>query len=124
MLIFPRGGIEADPEFMPNADGEFHHWSRSLKSEACASFTNPHHHRRGVIALAAMKNPITWFRKERPDRQRLAFVYQLSRQLLSGKTTLQSCAASHILGEQYSRKQPRTLARRDRTRRPPRACQT
>ncbi|MFN8402215.1 MAG: hypothetical protein U0V48_01470, partial [Anaerolineales bacterium] len=34
---------------------------------------------------AAMRNPITWFRKERPNRQRLAFVYQLSRQLLSGK---------------------------------------
>ena len=41
--------------------------------------------KRRVIAPAAMKNPITWFRRERPNRQRLAFVYQLSRQLLSGK---------------------------------------
>lgn len=87
LLIFPRGGIEADPEFMPNADGEFHHWSRSLEI-----FLKHVPHLQilitivsGVIAPAAMKNPITWFRKERPDRQRLAFVYQLSRQLLSGK---------------------------------------
>ncbi len=87
LLIFPRGGIEADPEFMPNADDEFHHWSRSLEIflkhvpnlQTLITIVS------GVIAPSAMKNPITWFRKKRPDRQRLAFVYQLSRQLLSGK---------------------------------------
>ena len=39
----------------------------------------------GVISPAAMRHPITWFRKERPDKQRLAFIYQLARQILSGK---------------------------------------
>lgn len=87
LLIFPRGGIEADPEFMPNADGEFKYWSRSLETflkrvpnlQILITIVS------GVIAPAAMRHPITWFRKARPDRQRLAFVYQLSRQLLSGK---------------------------------------
>ncbi len=87
LLIFPRGSIEADPEFMPNADAEFHYWSRSLEIflkrvpnlQILITIVS------GVIAPAAMRHPITRFRKARPDRQRLAFVYQLSRQLLSGK---------------------------------------
>ena len=32
-----------------------------------------------------MRNPLTWLRKNRPDRQRLAFIYQMMRQTLSGK---------------------------------------
>ena len=87
LLLFPRGDIEAEPAFMPNADGEFHHWSRSLEIflkhvpnlQILITIVS------GVIAPAAMKNPITWFRRDRSNRQRLAFVYQLSRQLLSGK---------------------------------------
>jgi hypothetical protein len=87
LIIFPRGSLEADPEFMPNPDAEFDYWSRSLEVflqrvpnlQILATIVS------GVIAPSAMKHPITWFRKERPDRQRLAFVYQLARQLLSGK---------------------------------------
>jgi hypothetical protein len=87
LLIFPRGGIEADPEFMPDADGEFNHWSRSLEI-----FLEHVPHLQilitivsGVIHPSAMKHPITWFRKARPDRQRLAFLYQFVRQMLSGR---------------------------------------
>ncbi|MCC6299101.1 MAG: hypothetical protein IT314_07375 [Anaerolineales bacterium] len=87
LLIFPLGSIEADPEFMPNADDEFHHWSRSLEIflkhvpnlQILITIVS------GVIAPAAMKHPLTWLRKTRADRQRLAFVYQLSRQLISGR---------------------------------------
>ena len=87
LLIFPRGSIEADPEFMPHADDEFHHWSRSLEIflkrvpnlQILITIVS------GVIAPAAMRHPITRLRKTRADRQRLAFVYQLSRQLMSGK---------------------------------------
>lgn len=39
----------------------------------------------GVISPAAMRHPVTWIRKARPDRQRLAFIYQLLRQILSGR---------------------------------------
>lgn len=87
LLIFPRGGIEADPEWMPNADSEFDKWSRSLEI-----FLERVPHTRllvtivsGVIARTAMRSPLTWFRRARPDRQRLAFIYQMMRQTLSGR---------------------------------------
>jgi len=87
LLIFPRGGIEADPDFMPNSEGEFHHWSRSLEIfmnrvpglQILITIVS------GVISQSAFRHPITWFRKHRPDKQRLAFLYQLARQFLSGK---------------------------------------
>ena len=85
LLIFPLGGIEADPDFMPDPDGEFHLWSRSLEifmqrvpdQQILVTITS------GVISPAAMRHPVTWLRKERPDKQRLAFIYQLARQILS-----------------------------------------
>ncbi|HSQ39267.1 MAG TPA: 1-acyl-sn-glycerol-3-phosphate acyltransferase [Anaerolineales bacterium] len=87
LLIFPRGGIEADPDWMPNPDGEFDQWSRSLEiflervpqTRVLVTVVS------GVIQRTAMRNPLTWLRKNRPDRQRLAFIYQLMRQTLSGK---------------------------------------
>ena len=87
LLIFPLGGIEADPEFMSQPDGEFHQWSRSLEVfmqrvpdlQILVTVAS------GVISPAAMRHPITWFRKARPDKQRLAFIYQLARQILSGR---------------------------------------
>ena len=86
ILIFARGGIEADPAFMPDPDAEFHKWSRSLEifvrtvpqTQVLVTMVS------GVIAKAAMSHPITWFRGARPDRQRLAFMYQMIRQILSG----------------------------------------
>ena len=85
LLIFPRGGIEPDPVFMPHPDAEFDHWSRSLEIfmqrvpqlQTLITIVS------GVISPSAMRHPITWFRKSRPDRQRLAFLYQLARQMLS-----------------------------------------
>jgi hypothetical protein len=87
LLIFPRGSIEPDPAFMPNPEAEFDHWSRSLEIfmqhipglQILITIAS------GVISPAAMQHPITWFRRNRPDRQRLAFFYQLARQMLSGK---------------------------------------
>ena len=87
LLIFPRGGIEPDPAFMPNPDAEFDKWSRSLeiflqrvpRTRVLVTTVS------GVIAPASMRHPITWFRKSRPDKQRLAFIYQMIRQVLSGR---------------------------------------
>jgi 1-acyl-sn-glycerol-3-phosphate acyltransferase len=87
LLIFPRGEIEPDPAFMPHPDAEFDHWSRSLEIfmqrvpglQILITIAS------GVISPSAMRHPITWFRRNRPDRQRLAFMYQLARQMLSGK---------------------------------------
>lgn len=87
ILIFPRGGIEADPAFMLEPESEFHKWSRSLEiflrkvpqTQVVVTMVS------GVIAKSAMSHPITWFRETRPDRQRLAFMYQMIHQILSRK---------------------------------------
>ena len=87
MLIFARGGIEPDPAFMPDPQAEFHKWSRSLEiflkrvpqTQVLVTIVS------GVNAKNAMRHPITWLRNTRPDRQRLAFMYQMIRQILSGK---------------------------------------
>jgi hypothetical protein len=87
LLIFPRGEIEADPEFMPDPGAEFNRWSRSLEIfmqrvpdlQILVTMVS------GVISPAAMRHPITWLRKARPDKQRLAFIYQLAWQILGGR---------------------------------------
>jgi hypothetical protein len=87
LLLFARGGIEADPEFMPDADAEFGLWSRSLeiflrrvpRTRVLVTIVS------GVIARSAFRHPITWIRKQRPDRQRLAFMFQMIRQTLAGR---------------------------------------
>lgn len=86
ILIFPRGGIEPDPAWMPDPASEFDHWSRSLEiflkhvphTQVLVTIVS------GVISKAAMRHPITWFRNARPDRQRLAFMYQMIRQMAAG----------------------------------------
>lgn len=86
ILIFPRGSIEPDPAWMPAPDAEFDQWSRSLEiffksvpqTQVLVTIV------RGVISKRAMQHPLTWFRKARPDRQRLAFMYQFARQMISG----------------------------------------
>ncbi len=89
LLIFPRGSIEADPDFMSNPDSEFQHWSRSLEIflnhvpglQILVTIAS------GVISPRAFHHPITWFRKHRPDKQRITFLYQLARQFLTGRET-------------------------------------
>ncbi len=87
LLIFPRGSIEPDPSFMPNPDKEFHQWSRSLEifirnvpeTQVLVTMVS------GVISPKIFHHPFTWFRRSQPDRQRLAFIYQMIRQAWSGK---------------------------------------
>lgn len=87
LLLFARGGIEADPAFMPHADAEFGLWSRSLEiflrrvpqTRVLVTIVS------GVIAPAAFRHPLTRLRRRRPDRQRLAFMLQMMRQVLAGR---------------------------------------
>jgi hypothetical protein len=87
VLIFPRGSIEPDPEFMPKPDAEFDRWPRSLEiilhrvpsTQVLVTIVGD------VISQACMQHPITWFRRAWPDRQRLAFMYQIIRQVLAGR---------------------------------------
>jgi hypothetical protein len=66
---------------------EFDQWSRSLeiflrrvpRTRVLVTIVS------GVIAQAAMRHPITWLRGSQRDRQRLAYIYQIVRQVLSGR---------------------------------------
>jgi hypothetical protein len=86
VLIFPRGGIEPDPAWMPHPEADFDRWSRSLETflkhvpqtQVLVTMVG------GVISRRAMYHPITRFRRSRPDRQRLAFIYQFLRQMIAG----------------------------------------
>jgi len=86
-LIFPRGGIEPDPSFMPEPGSEFDKWSRSLEiilrrvptTQVLVTIVG------GVLSQTCMRHPFTWFRRTRPDRQRLAFMYQIIRQMRTGR---------------------------------------
>jgi hypothetical protein len=87
LLTFPRGGIEPDPDFMPNPDREFPRWSRSLevflrsvpRTRVLITIVS------GVISRRMFHHPITWLRKHRQDKQRLAFMFQIIRQVLKGR---------------------------------------
>jgi hypothetical protein len=81
ILIFP-GSIEPDPAWMP------HPALNSINGHA-AIFPNVPQTQVLVTIVSVIRNvmrhPITWFRKARPDRQRLAFMYQFIQQIIAGK---------------------------------------
>lgn len=87
LLIFARGQIEPDPAHGPEAAEELPRWSRSLEvllrhvpdTRALVAVIG------GVVHPPYMRHPITWLRRARADRQRLAMVMQVIHQML-GKT--------------------------------------
>ena len=87
LLMFPRGNIEPDPAFMHDPGFEFNQWSRSLEillrrvpqTRVMITIVS------GVISQSAMRHPITRFRRSQKDRQRLAYINQIIRQVLSGR---------------------------------------
>jgi hypothetical protein len=90
LLLFADGHIDPDPAFMPYAQDELAHWSRSLEvflrtvpqTQVVASIVS------NVIDPRYMRHPITWLRRARPDRQRLAIMIQIIQQMLGKKLDL------------------------------------
>jgi hypothetical protein len=90
LLLFADGHIDPDPSFMTHAEEEITHWSRSLEifirrapqTQVIASIVS------GVLDPRYMRHPITWLRKRRPDRQRLAMMMQVIQQMLGKKLDL------------------------------------
>lgn len=84
LLLFARGGIDPDPAFMADGDSELMHWSRSLEvflegvpeTRVVTSIVS------NVIEPNYMHHPLTWLKRARPDRQRLAMMIQLMQQML------------------------------------------
>ncbi len=90
LLLFAQAGIDPDPAFMPEAEAGLKHWSRSLEiflrsvpqTQVTACII------RNVIDPRYMRHPITWLKKARPDRQRLAMMIQVIQQMLGKKLDL------------------------------------
>ena len=87
LLLFARGGIDPDPAFMADGDSELLRWSHSLevflhsvpRTRIVASIVSH------VIDPEYMHHPLTWLKRARPDRQRLAMMVQLMQQMLGKK---------------------------------------
>jgi len=87
LLLFARAGIDPDPAFMPHAAEELSLWSRSLeifldRVPGCHVLVTVVS---GVLHPRFMHHPITWLRKKRSDRQRLAMMLQVIEQMLGKK---------------------------------------
>lgn len=90
LLLFAHGTIDPDPAFMPSAAQELIGWSRSLEIflrsvpevQVVVSIVS------GVLDPASMRHPITWLRRARTDRQRLAMMIQIIEQMLGRKLHL------------------------------------
>jgi hypothetical protein len=90
LLLFPGTGIDPDPSFMSHAEEESNQWSRSLEffirtvsqTQVVAGIVSK------VIDPRYMRHPLTWLRKARPDRQRLAMIMQIVQQMLGKQLDL------------------------------------
>ncbi len=90
LLLFARAGIDPDPSFMPHAEEELSCWSRSVEvflqsvpqTQVIAAIVSH------VIEPRYMHHPITWLKRARPDRQRLAMMIQIIQQMLGKKVDL------------------------------------
>ena len=90
LLLFARAGIDPDPAFMPEAERELGLWSRSLEifvasvpqTQVLASIVS------GVIDPRYMRHPLTWLKRTREDRQRLAMMMQIIEQMLGRQLDL------------------------------------
>ena len=84
LLLFARGSIDPDPAFMQHANEELGRWSRSLETflhsvpttQVVTSIVS------GVLDPTYMHHPLTWLRRRRADRQRLAMMIQVIQQML------------------------------------------
>lgn len=84
VLIFPSGRVDPDPAFLPGAMAALSSWSSSIgllaksvpKTNVVTAIVS------GVLSPRSIRNPLTRLRKEALDRQKLAEVLQVVRQML------------------------------------------
>ncbi len=92
VLIFPNGGIDPDPSVMPGAPEAVETWSRSLdlmlrrvpSAQVLITAVS------GVLAPRWVHSPLTWLRKGRRNRQKVAEFFQVIQQMLFPESLLVS----------------------------------
>ncbi len=89
LLIFPRGNVEPDPAVSPGAEQSLQGWSASLElflrrvpatisTVAIAS---------GILSGKWFKNPLIKLWRTYEQRQKVAEIFQIASQLITGKPT-------------------------------------
>ena len=96
LLIFPRGKVEPDPAFFPEAELSIENWSPSVRIlldrvpqlrwvMAIVS---------GVVSGRALEHPLAKRKRELTERQTLAEFYQIARQMMSPRWIQQTISLS------------------------------
>jgi hypothetical protein len=96
LLIFPRGRVEPDPAFFPEAESSIDKWSPSVRIlldsvprlrwiVAVVS---------GVVSTKALEHPLARRKRELTERQLLAEFYQIARQVMSPRWFQQTISLS------------------------------
>jgi 1-acyl-sn-glycerol-3-phosphate acyltransferase len=87
LLIFPRGNVEPDPAVSPGAEDSLKGWSASLEL-----FLRQVPQTISVVAIASgvlsekwFKNPLIKLWKKYEQRQKVAEIFQVATQLITGK---------------------------------------
>ncbi len=83
LLLFAGGRLEPDPATMRGAEAELSRWSRSIELflRAVPEATVVPAIVSGVLAQRYVRHPVTWLRRGRLPRQRMAMVLQFVQQM-------------------------------------------
>ena len=88
IFIFPRGNVEPDPAVSPGAEQSLSGWSASIEL-----FLRQVPNTQTVVAIASgmlsagwYKNPLVRMWKKYEQRQKVAEIFQIAAQLVTGKT--------------------------------------
>ena len=89
ILTFPGGRIEPDPAVLPGATGALERWSGSLDlfARLVPDLTVVPAVVSGVLSPSALRNPLTFVRRQQKDRQWLAATIQMLTPALRNVTT-------------------------------------
>jgi 1-acyl-sn-glycerol-3-phosphate acyltransferase len=99
LLIFPRGNVEPDPAVSPGAEESLNGWSASLEL-----FLRKVPQTISVVAIASgvlsekwFKNPLIKLWKKYEQRQKVAEIFQIATQLITGRKTTSTPVVSFSL---------------------------
>jgi len=88
ILIFPRGNVEPDPAVSPGAEQSLAGWSPSIELflRRVPATTTVVAIASGMLSAGWYKNPLVQVWKKYEQRQKVAEIFQIAAQLLTGKT--------------------------------------
>jgi 1-acyl-sn-glycerol-3-phosphate acyltransferase len=98
LLLFPRGKVEPDPEFFAEAEGSIEDWSPSVKLlvDAVPELGWMMAMVSGVVSGKALQHPLSKRPKGLAERQTMAEMYQIGRQIMSPRWIRQTISLSLV----------------------------